>query len=189
VPVRTGLGVMALTFYILLWLGGGNDLIATTFGVSINTITRSIQVLLFVLPPIMFVITKRICLSLQRRDRDRLLHGEESGVIKRLPHGEFIEVHTPVAAEDQAVLMASRATDYQVREAGPAVDANGVKARGRIGAKIDEKLSKFYFADRVPPATDEELAEAASHHDHDDYPELTAGTAAEGSRHNEVESH
>jgi ubiquinol-cytochrome c reductase cytochrome b subunit len=189
VPVRTGLGVMALTFYLLLWLGGGNDLIATTFGVSINTITRSLQVLLFVLPPIMFMITKRICLSLQRRDRDRLLHGEESGIIKRLPHGEFIEVHTPVAEKDIAVLRASRASDYEVRSAGPAVDANGVKARGRIGAKIDEALSKFYFADRVPPVTDAELAEANSHHDHDEFPELDAGTAAEGSRHNEIPSH
>ena len=39
VPVRTGLGVMALTFYVLLWIGGGNDIIADDFDLSINAIT------------------------------------------------------------------------------------------------------------------------------------------------------
>ena len=30
-PTRTALGTMSLSFYILLWMGGGNDIIATTF--------------------------------------------------------------------------------------------------------------------------------------------------------------
>jgi ubiquinol-cytochrome c reductase cytochrome b subunit len=34
-----------------------------------------------------FVITKRFCLALQRRDRDKLLHGYETGTIMRLPSG------------------------------------------------------------------------------------------------------
>ena len=62
-PTRTGLGVMALTFYCLLWMGGGNDIIAISFGLPINGITWFIRVAIFVLPPIAFVITKRICLG------------------------------------------------------------------------------------------------------------------------------
>ena len=113
------------------------------------------------------MVSKRVCLGLQRRDRDRLLHGEESGVIKRLPHGEFIEVHTPVDPDKIPVLTASRVSDHQPVDPGPEVDENGVKrSKGRLSAKLGTKLSSFYFADRIPPVTPEELAEAAAHHDH-----------------------
>ncbi|MCH9797031.1 MAG: ubiquinol-cytochrome c reductase cytochrome b subunit, partial [Actinomycetia bacterium] len=95
-PVRTGIGVMAIVFYGILWFAGGNDLVATTFDLSINAISWTLRVLLIVAPPLAFIITKRTCLSLQRRDRDKLLHGYESGRILRLPHGEFVEVHQPL---------------------------------------------------------------------------------------------
>ena len=52
------------------------------------------------------------------------------------------------------VLVASRATDYRQIEPGPDVDENGVKnTKGRVSAKLGEKLSKFYFADRVKPVS------------------------------------
>ena len=81
-PTRTGLGVMALTFYVVLLIDGGNDIIANTFGLSINAITWTVRVAVIVLPPIAFVITRRICLGLQRRDRDKVLHGRESGIVR-----------------------------------------------------------------------------------------------------------
>ena len=49
------------------------------------------------MPPLAYVVTKRICLGLQRRDRDLVLHGRETGRIVRLPHGEMIEVHEPIS--------------------------------------------------------------------------------------------
>ncbi|HUR04993.1 MAG TPA: ubiquinol-cytochrome c reductase cytochrome b subunit, partial [Nonomuraea sp.] len=105
-PVRTALGAMSIAFYLLLVLNGGNDIIAYTFDLSINTITRSVQVGLFVVPPIVFALTKRACLGLQRRERERILHGRETGIIKRLPSGEFIEVHAPISAQERFTLMA-----------------------------------------------------------------------------------
>ena len=39
VPVRTSLGVMALTFYMVLFLSGGNDIIAKAFDISLNAMT------------------------------------------------------------------------------------------------------------------------------------------------------
>ena len=56
---------------------------------------------LLVLPPIAYYVTYRICLGLQRSDREMLEHGIETGIIKRLPHGEFIEVHQPLAGVDE----------------------------------------------------------------------------------------
>ena len=39
VPVRTALGAMALTFYVVLMISGGNDVIADKFDISLNAMT------------------------------------------------------------------------------------------------------------------------------------------------------
>jgi ubiquinol-cytochrome c reductase cytochrome b subunit len=95
-PVRTGLGVMSITFYLLLLVAGGNDIIASIFHISINEITYTLRTAIFVVPPLAYVATKRICLSLQRADDGLLHHGIESGTIRRLPSGEFVEETVPV---------------------------------------------------------------------------------------------
>ncbi len=96
-PNRTALGVMALTFTMVTLLNGGNDLIATHFSLSINQITWMSRIGILLLPPLAFIITKRLCLSLQRADRELVLHGKETGRLVLLPHGEFVEVHEPLS--------------------------------------------------------------------------------------------
>jgi hypothetical protein len=127
-PTRTALGAMSLVFYGLLWMNGGNDLIAYAFHIEINAVTRFTQVALIVLPPIVFMVTKRACLGLQRKDLARVLHGRETGIIKRLPSGEFIEVHEPLTAEHRFKLMVRQ--DYRPLEAGPETDEEGIPAPG-----------------------------------------------------------
>ncbi|MGR6963563.1 cytochrome bc1 complex cytochrome b subunit [Geodermatophilus sp. URMC 61] len=100
VPVRTSLGVMALTFYVVLLISGGNDVVAEKFDISLNAMTWVGRIGLVILPPIAYVFTYRICLGLQKHDREVLEHGLETGVIRRLPHGEFIEVHQPLGPVD-----------------------------------------------------------------------------------------
>ncbi len=100
VPVRTGLGMMAASFMFVLLLSGGNDVIAYTFDISLNATTWAGRIGLLLLPPIAYYITYRICLGLQRADRSILEHGIETGIIKRLPHGEFIELHQPLGGVD-----------------------------------------------------------------------------------------
>jgi ubiquinol-cytochrome c reductase cytochrome b subunit len=101
VPVRTSLGVMALTFYIVLMLSGANDVIAERFDISLNAMTWAGRIGVLILPPIAYVLTYRICLGLEKHDREVLEHGLETGVIRRLPHGEFIEVHQPLGPVDE----------------------------------------------------------------------------------------
>ena len=55
---------------------------------------------LVVLPPLVYFFTYRICVSLQRSDREVLEHGIETGTIKQLPNGAFIEVHQPLGPVD-----------------------------------------------------------------------------------------
>jgi ubiquinol-cytochrome c reductase cytochrome b subunit len=100
VPVRTSLGVMAVSFMVVLLLSGGNDVIAYTFDISLNATTWAGRIGMLLVPPLAYYVTYRICLGLQRADLAILEHGIETGIIKRLPHGEFIEVHQPLGAVD-----------------------------------------------------------------------------------------
>jgi ubiquinol-cytochrome c reductase cytochrome b subunit len=100
VPVRTALGAMGLTFYLMLMLSGGNDVIADKFDISLNAMTWVGRIGVIILPPIAYAVTYRICLGLQMHDREVLEHGIETGVIRRLPTGEFIEVHQPLGPVD-----------------------------------------------------------------------------------------
>ena len=163
-PVRTGIGVMAIVFYGILWLAGGNDLVATTFDLSINAISWTLRVLLIVAPPLAFIITKRTCLSLQRRDRDKLLHGYESGRILRLPHGEFVEVHQPLNEKELAVI--SSKPDTAVVPAPEKTDADGVRNPRYLVHSLQHRLSMFFYGDNIPRPTADEI-EAGQHHAHD----------------------
>jgi ubiquinol-cytochrome c reductase cytochrome b subunit len=164
-PTRTGLGVMALVFYMILVISGGNDIIASAFNLSINQITVAFRVLLFVAPPLAFVLTKRICLGLQRRDNNKLLHGYETGRILRLPNGEFIEVHEPIGEAEKAKLLAK--ADVVPMALPSAVDENGVRNPKAAKSIARAKLSQWFYSDVIPTPTDEEMRAAAEHAAHE----------------------
>ncbi|WP_367130986.1 cytochrome bc complex cytochrome b subunit [Saccharothrix sp. HUAS TT1] len=100
VPVRTSLGMMAIAYFMVLLISGGNDIIALKFDISLNAMTWMGRIGMLLVPPLTYLITYRICIGLQRADREVLEHGVETGIIKRLPHGEFIEVHQPLGPVD-----------------------------------------------------------------------------------------
>jgi ubiquinol-cytochrome c reductase cytochrome b subunit len=162
-PVRTGIGTAFITFYLLLWISGGNDYVAIIFGIPVQWITRFMQVAIIVLPPLIFWATKRICLGLQRRDRDRVLHGNESGVVAVSPDGEFSEVHEPLAPAAAYRLTAhERQTPLEL---APETDEHGIPAPRRSRSKVRARLSRAYYGDVVQKPTREEL-ELASHDSH-----------------------
>ncbi|WSR66925.1 ubiquinol-cytochrome c reductase cytochrome b subunit [Streptomyces sp. NBC_01198] len=105
-PVRTGFGAAWMSLYILLFAGAGNDVIATHFDVSVNAVTWVVRVGFFVLPPLVFLVAKRAALGLQRQDRNLVLHGRETGTLKRLLTGEFVEVHELPSQRDLHILTA-----------------------------------------------------------------------------------
>jgi ubiquinol-cytochrome c reductase cytochrome b subunit len=144
---------------IIALINGGNDLIATHFHLSINQIMWGTRVGIFVLPPLAFVITKRLCLSLQRADRELVLHGRETGRLLRLPSGEFVEVHEPISPE-KAYLLTSH-EQVPALELGTE-DARGVKRTGAIRNKIRSRMSVAH-AEAVPKVSTEDLKEIESH--------------------------
>jgi ubiquinol-cytochrome c reductase cytochrome b subunit len=100
VPVRTSLGAMSIAFYSVLLMSGANDVIADKFNISLNAMTWIGRLGMVVVPPLVYVVTYRICLNLEQHDREVLEHGIETGIIRRLPSGEFIEVHQPLGPVD-----------------------------------------------------------------------------------------
>src|SRR5699024_5179936 len=121
---RTSLGVAYVSMFLVLIGAGSNDLIATHFDISLNLITWIFRILFFVLPVASFMVTKRICIGLQRKDRELALHGHETGRIVRFASGELIEVHKPLDAYERWALGSPQRP--QLLEIEPAEDANGV---------------------------------------------------------------
>src|SRR5262249_14235889 len=50
-----------------------------------------------------YYVAYRIALGLQQHDREVLAHGIETGIIRRLPDGRFIEVHQPLPFDEHAI--------------------------------------------------------------------------------------
>lgn len=171
---RTSLGVAYVSMFLVLIGAGSNDLIATHFDISLNLITWIFRILFFVLPVASFMVTKRICIGLQRKDRELALHGHETGRIVRFASGEFIEVHKPLDEYERWVLVSPQRP--QPLEIEPAEDANGVARPGHKKERRLQKLSQFFYEDRVEPVTPAELEAAQSHGEHDEIP---AGTGSD----------
>ncbi|GAB3958582.1 ubiquinol-cytochrome c reductase cytochrome b subunit [Actinoallomurus acanthiterrae] len=145
VPARVGIGMAGVVFYAVLWLAGGNDIIAKTFDIPLFTTTWIFRIAVIVGPVLAFVISRRIALGLQHRDRHMLEHGVETGVIKRLPNGAYVEVERPVDEEEAAVAMARRVPPARpLRELQP--DEHGVlsKQARRPTARVKIKLNHVY---------------------------------------------
>jgi ubiquinol-cytochrome c reductase cytochrome b subunit len=145
VPTRTALGAMALSFYVVLLLSGGNDVIADKFRISLNATTWAGRIGLLLVPPIAYWLTYRACLGLQQHDREVLAHGVETGIIKRLPDGRFIEVHQPLATPDEH-------GHTELEYAGWVVP----KKMNRLGALVPTVKGFFFpIEEPAPPAPSE----------------------------------
>jgi ubiquinol-cytochrome c reductase cytochrome b subunit len=158
-PNRTALGAMALTFMLIALINGGNDIIATNFDLSINQIMWFSRIGIIVLPPIAFIVTKRLCLSLQRADRELVLHGRETGRLVMMPSGEFVEVHEPISPEKAWLLTQhEQNAPLQLEEK----DARGVRRPGLLKSKLRKRFA-IAHAEQVAKPTVEDLKEIEHH--------------------------
>lgn len=135
VPVRTGIGVAGVVFYGVLWGAAGADVIGTAFHLSFESIIVFLRCAVLVGPLLAFEVTRRVCMGLQRRDREIASHGHETGRIVRLADGGYIEVLSPATSAEAAVLgtVPAPARDVRPDEGGeltPAQRLRGSLARG-----------------------------------------------------------
>ena len=144
-PTRTGVGVAGLVFAGVLWAAGGADVIAGAFGLGIEHVILSLQIALVVAPVAAFSAARRMCLGLQRKDRDLLRHGYETGRVVRLPGGGYTEVHHPLDDAERSRLEPPSAAPP------PAIGPDG-RGRRTVARRLRARLWTFYAEDRLDAA-------------------------------------
>ena len=177
-PTRTAIGMAAFSFYVVLMFAAGNDIMAIRLQLSINDDTILYRMLVFVVPVIVFWVTRRICWSLQRHDREKVLHGRETGTIIRTAEGKFFERHEDIDAFERWPLVAFESPAPLALTDG--ADANGVSAKDAKKERRRVAWSNFYFKTRVEPVTPTELA--AAHH-HGEHEAISGGSAPAAIKH------
>ena len=148
-PVRTAIGAMAIAFYIVLTFACMNDIIALKFHISLNATTWIGRIGMVFLPAIVYYIAYRWCVGLQRSDRAVLEHGIETGILKRLPHGAYVELHQPLGPVDD------HGHPIPLEYQGAALP----KKMNKLGSGGATGTGSFLFAD--PTAESDALTEAA----------------------------
>lgn len=136
-PTRTATGVAGMVFYGVLWASASSDVMATQLQLGLDNVVHTLQASLVLGPVVAFVVTKRVCLGLQAKDLELLLHGRETGRIVRLPGGEYVERHAPLTAEERR-----RLTVVPVR---PAAVRPGPDGRVRLSTRVHAVASRWFF--------------------------------------------
>ncbi|MGA5820296.1 cytochrome b [Kitasatospora sp. NPDC094028] len=167
-PTRTALGVAGITCYAVLLIAGGNDVIAFAFGISVNALTDVLRAAFVVLPPLSFMLTRRLCLALQAHDRARLLEGDPTGRIDQALDGGFEGRRRGVRPAEREVML--------VRDAPvppPAPEGAPRRERARAAA------SSWFYRDRVElPASEMESQRVAAVLTAPEHPRTPAGRTA-----------
>jgi ubiquinol-cytochrome c reductase cytochrome b subunit len=172
-PIRTATGMAAVVFYGVLWAEGANDVIADYTQIPLYTVTWIARVLVFLGPAIAFYVTRRICLGLQRQDTELLEHGLETGIIRQMPNGEFVEIHRPMNEEESAILEAKKVP--ALMPAAGSEDENGIPAPQVSGAMGRARaIANRAFAETVVVETN---GHGDGHGPADEHAAVTAGHA------------
>ncbi|WP_084502672.1 cytochrome b [Microbacterium indicum] len=156
---RTAIGAAGVWFYAILWASASSDIIATHFRLTMEGVIHALQIGLILGTVIVYFITKRICIALQKKDREIALHGFESGRIVRLPGGEYQEVHKPVDEYERWKLVGDETFEPLIVRP----DAHGrITNRQRFRGW----MSRWFFEDRLQPLTNAEYRAALDHQKH-----------------------
>jgi ubiquinol-cytochrome c reductase cytochrome b subunit len=144
---RTAIGVAAITFYGVFWAEGANDIVAVHLDISLYATTEIARYAVFIAPVLAYIVTKRICLGLQRKDLHLMEHGVETGIIRQLPSGGYVEETRPLNDEDRAAL-AIEARQPAALPPGPGTDGAGVASPalrngvGRLRLRLHRVLTE-----------------------------------------------
>ncbi len=155
-PTRTAIGAAGVTFYAVMWAAASSDLMATHFMLTLEGVTHALQALLILGPIVAYITAKRVCIALQKKDREIAMHGYESGRIVRLPGGEYIEVHQPLSEYERWRLVSF--DDHK-----PLMIRPDERGRISVNQRVRAVLTRWFFEDRISPVTQRELGSGEHH--------------------------
>ncbi len=93
-PVRTAVGVAAITFYLVLMVAGAQDVFANQFGVAVERLRLILQLTLFAGPLVTGWFALSVCRALLEAE-DHPARGPLGSVVRRNTEGGFDKVDEP----------------------------------------------------------------------------------------------
>jgi ubiquinol-cytochrome c reductase cytochrome b subunit len=93
VPWRTGLAAAALTFFVILTIAGGDDVLASVLGISIEAVVRILRVVVLVAPIVAYAAAAAIARGLQRSGEHPVKRSKIVSV-RRSAEGGFVTEET-----------------------------------------------------------------------------------------------
>ena len=121
VPTRTGIGVAVVVSAGVLQIAAGDDVISDHLGIVFEDLVWVLRIGFFVFPVIAFLVTRRVCVALQRADRRKLRAGRTFGIVSQSADGAdgaagadgarpraYAPVSRPMSGEERAKLIAHR---------------------------------------------------------------------------------
>jgi ubiquinol-cytochrome c reductase cytochrome b subunit len=97
-PGRTATGAAGVMFVTILFVGGGQDVVARILDTPVGHVTTALQLLAVIAPPVTWIVTFHVCKALQRRaGPDRT---ERAVAIVRDTAGGYHAIDEPEAPAD-----------------------------------------------------------------------------------------
>jgi ubiquinol-cytochrome c reductase cytochrome b subunit len=97
-PGRTAIGAAGVALVTILFVGGGQDVVARILDTPVGHVTTALQLLAVIGPPVVWFVTYRLCKALQQRPRpDRT---ERAAAIVRDPGGGYHTIDEPESPSD-----------------------------------------------------------------------------------------
>lgn len=116
-PARAGIGMAVIAFWGILWAEGADDMISRYFGIPVELITEITRYAVLLGPLAAYIVTRQVCLQLQQDDLRVLEHGVQTGIIRRLPSGGYVEETRPVSGQLRARIESRTVNGHPARTA------------------------------------------------------------------------
>jgi ubiquinol-cytochrome c reductase cytochrome b subunit len=113
-PGRTATGAAGIALVTILFVGGGQDVVARMLDTPVGHVTTALQLLALIAPPITWIVTWQLCKALQQRPPPG--RTERAVAIVRDPAGGYHTIGgpTPPTEAVDAELRAERVTEAEV---------------------------------------------------------------------------
>ncbi len=137
-PSRTGIGVAVMALSVDIQLAGADDVIAVRLDMPVEYLLWVLRIGFFAFPVICFLVTRRVCLALQRADRRKLREGETFGIaaVEEPDSGEraYMPVNQPLPEEVRALVEARQPAGTAQADAAAPDPAAHSEPHQRAGA-------------------------------------------------------
>ncbi len=149
-PSRTGIGVAIMALSVDIQLAGADDVIAVRLNMPVEYLLWVLRIGFFAFPVICFLVTRRVCLALQRADRRKLREGETYGIAAVAEPGSGERAYTPVnqpLPEEVRALVEARQPAELLRPTPRHLIP--LPTPRRVTAQVRARLNHFYVRTRL----------------------------------------